>query len=79
MNNRKQRRLADLVAAEVVSCSRPMCVDEVRTLANLRAHRAALMDPLIKTHGGGVDKTMGDSLLQELPAAVNATYCAIDV
>lgn len=37
------------------------------------------MDPLIKTHGGGVDKTMGDGLLQELPAAVNATYCAIDV
>jgi class 3 adenylate cyclase len=73
MINRKQRRLADLVAAEVVSCSRLMCVDEVGALANLRAHRAALMDPLIKTHGGGVVKTMGDGLSRELPAAVNAT------
>ena len=79
MNNRKQRRLAVIAATKFVGYSRLMCVDEAGTLGNLRAHRAALMDLLIKTHGGRVVKTIGDGLLRELPTAINATQCAIDV
>ena len=53
--------------------------DEVGTLANHRVDRAALVDSLINTHGGGVVKTMGDGLFPEFPATVNAAQCAIDI
>ena len=74
-----QRRLAAIVAADVVGYSRLMGADEAGTLAALRAHRAELIDGLIDTHGGRIVKTMGDGLLLEFPSAVNATLCAIAV
>jgi adenylate cyclase len=74
-----QRRLAAIVATDVVGYSRLMGVDEVRTLAALRAHRSELIDPKIAEHGGRIVKTMGDGLLLEFPSVVNATLCVIEV
>jgi len=56
-----------------------MGVDEVGTLAALRAHRAELIDNEIAEYGGRIVKTMGDGLLLEFPSVVNATQCAIAV
>jgi TolB-like protein/class 3 adenylate cyclase len=76
---REQRRLAAIVAADVVGYSRLMGRDESGTLARLRAHRTDLIDPAIAAHGGRIVKTMGDGLLLEFPSAVDATRCAIEV
>ena len=72
-----QRRLAAIVAADVVGYSRLMGADEVGTLAALRSLRAELTDPLIERHGGRIVKTMGDGLLLEFPSAVAAVEFAI--
>ncbi len=79
MTERTQRRLAAIVSADVVGYSRLMGVDEVGTLADLRAHRGELVDGLIAEHGGRIVKTMGDGLLLEFPSVVEATECAIKV
>jgi TolB-like protein/class 3 adenylate cyclase len=76
---REQRRLAAIVAADVVGYSLLMGRDESGTLARLRAHRTDLIDPAIAAHGGRIVKTMGDGLLLEFPSAVDATQCAIEV
>jgi len=55
-----------------------MGVDEVGTLAAMRAHRAELIDPKIAEHGGRIVKTMSDGLLLEFPSVVAATTCAIE-
>lgn len=72
-----QRRLAAIVAADVVGYSRLMGADETGTLAALRAHRAKLIDPLIDKHGGRIVKTTGDGLLLEFPSVVSAVEFAI--
>jgi len=74
-----QRRLAAIVSADVVGYSRLMGVDEVGTLAALRAHRAEMIDAKIAEHGGRIVKTMGDGLLLEFPSVVGATQCVIEV
>ena len=79
MTEGTQRRLAAIVAADVVGYSRLMGVDETGTLSAMRAHRAELIDPKIAEHGGRIVKTMGDGLLLEFPSVVNATQCVIDV
>jgi class 3 adenylate cyclase len=79
MNKPTQRRLAAIVSADVVGYSRLMGVDEVGTLAALRAHRAELIDAKIAEHGGRIVKTMGDGLLLEFPSVVDATTCAIEL
>ena len=79
MNRPTQRRLAAIVSADVVGYSRLMGVDEVGTIAALRAHRAELIDAKIAEHGGRIVKTMGDGLLLEFPSVVDATTCAIEV
>ena len=79
MNPPTQRRLAAIVSADVVGYSRLMGIDEAGTLAALRAHRSALIDPKISDHGGRIVKTMGDGLLLEFPSVVDATVCAIEV
>jgi class 3 adenylate cyclase/TolB-like protein len=79
MNKPTQRRLAAIVSADVVGYSRLMGVDEVGTLAVLRAHRAGLIDAKIAEHGGRIVKTMGDGLLMEFPSVVDATSCAIEL
>ena len=72
-----KRKLAAIVAADVVGYSRLMGADEVGTLAALRAHRSELLDPLIERHGGRIVKTTGDGLLLEFPSIVAAVECAI--
>jgi adenylate cyclase len=72
-----QRKLAAIVAADVVGYSRLMGADEAGTLAALFTHRSELIDPMIDKHGGRIVKTTGDGLLLEFPSAVAAVECAI--
>src|SRR5579883_1424702 len=74
---REQRRLAAILAADVVGYSRLMGRDELGTLEGLKAHRRALIDPAIDAHGGRIVKTTGDGLLVEFPSAVDAVRCAV--
>ena len=74
-----QRRLAAILSADVVGYSRLMGVDEVGTLAALKAHRAELMDPKIAAHAGRIVKTAGDGFLVEFPSIIEAVECAVDL
>src|SRR5262245_48418708 len=76
---RTARRLAAILAADVVGYSRLMGVDEEGTLAALKAHRKELIDPLIAQHQGRIVKSMGDGLLIEFASIVDAVRCAIVV
>jgi class 3 adenylate cyclase/TolB-like protein/Tfp pilus assembly protein PilF len=72
-----ERHLAAIVAADAVGYSRLMGVNEERTLAALKAHRLALIDPLIAAHKGHIVKTTGDGLLLSFPSIVEAVSCAV--
>ncbi len=73
------RRLAAIVAADVVGYSRLMALDEEGTLARLRALLEHLVDPEIARQGGRIVKTTGDGLLVEFPSVVDAVRCCISV
>jgi TolB-like protein/class 3 adenylate cyclase len=77
--DRVERRLAAILAADVVGYSRLMSQDEVGTLARLRAHRRELTDPKIAEHKGRIVKTTGDGLLIEFPSVVEAVTCGLAV
>jgi adenylate cyclase len=74
-----QRRLAAILAADVVGYSRLMGQDEAGTLAALKGLRTELIDPKIVEHTGRVFKTTGDGLLAEFPSVVNAASCAVAI
>jgi adenylate cyclase len=74
-----QRRLAAILAADVVGWSRLMGADEAGTLLTLKAHRRDLVDPKIAEYGGRIVKTTGDGVLVEFSSAVNAVKCASDI
>lgn len=74
-----QRRLATIVALDVVGYSRLMGVDETGTFTAFRAHRAELTDPLISRHDGRIVKTTGDGLLLEFPSVLDAVQCSIEI
>ncbi|MGI9420864.1 MAG: adenylate/guanylate cyclase domain-containing protein, partial [Geminicoccaceae bacterium] len=76
---RVERRLAAILAADVVGYSRMVAVDEAGALTALRVVRAELLDPSFDTHGGRIVKTMGDGVLVEFPSAVEALRCAIEI
>ena len=76
---RAQRRLAAILAADVVGYSRLMRADEVGTLAQLNAIRKELLDPKIAEYAGRIVKTTGDGILVEFPSAVDAVQHAVDV
>jgi TolB-like protein/class 3 adenylate cyclase len=76
---RVERRLAAILAADVAGYSRLTCSDEEGTLARLKALRQELIDPSIARSRGRVVKTMGDGILIEFPSAVDAVRCAIEV
>jgi adenylate cyclase len=78
-DQRVQRRLAAILAADVVGYSRLMAEDEVGTLAHLMTVRRELLEPKIVEYGGRIVKTMGDGVLIEFPSAVNAVRHAVDV
>ena len=76
---RTERRLAAILAADVVGYSRLMGVDDVATLQALKAHRREVVDPAIAAHHGRIVKTTGDGMLVEFGSAVDAVNCAIEV
>ena len=69
---RIERRLAAIVAADVVGYGRPMRADEEGTLAALQAHRRDLVDPLLAVHRGRIVKLMGDGALVEFSSVSDA-------
>jgi adenylate cyclase len=73
------RRLAAILAADVVGYARLMGEDEAGTLAALRAHRAEIFDPVIAEHGGRLVKLMGDGALVEFSSVVNAVEAALAI
>lgn len=74
-----ERRLAAILAADVVGYSRLMETSEERTMAALKLHRQDLFDPAVARHGGRIFKEMGDGFLVEFGSVVNATRCAVDI
>ena len=73
------RKLAAILAADVVGFSRLAGADEDRTLARLRALRSDLIDPSIAIHNGRVVKRTCDGLIAEFGSVVDAVRCAIEV
>jgi TolB-like protein/class 3 adenylate cyclase/Flp pilus assembly protein TadD len=73
------RKLAAILAADVVGFSRLTGADEERTLARLRALRSDLIDPTFAVHHGRVVKRTGDGALVEFRSVVDAVRCAIEV
>jgi class 3 adenylate cyclase/TolB-like protein/Flp pilus assembly protein TadD len=76
---RVKRRLAAIMAADVVGYSRLMGADEEGTLGQLKAHRRQLVDPKIKQHRGRIVKTTGDGMLVEFASPVEAVRCAVEI
>lgn len=73
------RKLAAILAADVVGYSRLTGLDEEGTIARLRTLRQELIDPTIASHHGRIVKTTGDGMLIEFASVVDAVRCAIDV
>ena len=73
------RRLAAILAADVVGYSSLMERDETGTLAALKAHRAELVNPSIAEHDGRIVKLMGDGALVEFASVVDAVECAAEI
>ena len=76
---RVERRLAAILAADVVGYSRLMERDEQGTLERLKAHRKELIDPLVAEHRGRIVKLMGDGALVEFASVVDAVACAVAI
>ncbi|MEJ2122796.1 MAG: tetratricopeptide repeat protein [Alphaproteobacteria bacterium] len=76
---RVQRRLAAILAADVVGYSRLIETDEKGTRARLRSLQSELIEPQIAGGGGRIVKTMGDGILVEFPSAVDAVSSAFEL
>jgi adenylate cyclase len=76
---RVERRLAAVLAADVAGYSRLMGADEEGTLARLKAVRKTLIDPAIASHRGRIVKTTGDGMLVEFASAVDAARSSAEV
>ena len=74
-----QRRLAAILAADVVGYSRLMEGDEIETLTSLKSHRRELIDRCIVEHRGRIVKTTGDGMLVEFASVVDAVACAVTI
>ncbi|CAN7244324.1 adenylate/guanylate cyclase domain-containing protein [Mesorhizobium sp. LjNodule214] len=74
-----QRKLAAILATDVVGYSRLMEADEADTLARLKSTRENLIDPKIAAHNGRIVKLMGDGTLVEFPSVVDAVTCAVEI
>ncbi len=79
VEERVQRRLAAILAADVVGYSRLMEADEANTLAVLKVRRRDVLSPLVAKYQGRIFKVTGDGVLVEFSSAVNAVQCAIDL
>jgi TolB-like protein/class 3 adenylate cyclase/tetratricopeptide (TPR) repeat protein len=76
---RIERKLAAILAADVVGYSRLVGADEAGTIARLRALRKELIEQLVAEHRGRIAKLMGDGALVEFPSAVDAVECAVAI
>ena len=74
-----ERRLAAILAADVVGYSRLMERDELDVLARQKAHRTELFDPEIASRGGRIVKTTGDGMLVDFASAQEAVLCAVEI
>jgi class 3 adenylate cyclase/pimeloyl-ACP methyl ester carboxylesterase len=74
-----QRRLAAILAADVVGYSRLMGTDEIGTINSLKSHRRELVDSGIAEHRGRIVKTTGDGMLVEFASVVDAVSCAVHI
>src|SRR5436305_12794146 len=74
-----QRRLAAILAADVVGYSRLMGSDEMGTITALKSHRRELVDSAISEHRGRIVKTTGDGMLVEFASVLDAVGCAVSV
>src|SRR3954471_15183870 len=74
-----QRRLAAILAADVVGYSRLMGADEIGTITSLKSHRRELVDLGIAEHRGRIVKTTGDGMLVEFASVVDAVICAVHI
>ena len=76
---RVERRLTAILAADVAGYSRLMGADEEGTLERFKALHRELFDPKIAEHHGRIVKTTGDGLLVEFASVVDAVRCAVEV
>jgi class 3 adenylate cyclase len=74
-----ERRLAAILAADVVGSCRLIGIDEEGTLAQLKALRKTLFDPKIIDHRGRIVKNTGDGALVEFSSLVDAVRCAVEI
>jgi TolB-like protein len=74
-----ERRLAAILATDVVGYSRLMELDEAGTLTELKAHRRDLIEPAISQHHGRTVKLMGDGALVEFASVVDAVMCSVAI
>ncbi len=74
-----ERKLAAILAADMVGYSRLMEADESGTLARLRTHRLELVDPAIAKNKGRIIKTTGDGMLVEFQSVADAVECAAEI
>jgi len=75
----RQRRLAAIMATDVVGYSRLMSQDELGTLQALKAHQVSDLVPAVAAHGGRIVKYMGDGALIEFASVLDAVACALDI
>lgn len=78
-DQRAERKLAAILAADVAGYSRLMNLDEEGTLRRLKAHLGELVEPRIAEHRGRIVKRTGDGLLVDFASAVEAVRCAVAV
>jgi adenylate cyclase len=76
---RVNRKLAAILAADVVGYSRLMGADEAGMLAALKRHREAVFDPAVAAHNGRIVKLIGDGVIAEFGSVVDAVSCALAV
>ena len=76
---RINRKLAAILAADVVGYSRLMGADEAGTLAALKRHRETIFDPAVAAHNGRIVKLIGDGAIVEFGSVVDAVNCALSV
>jgi adenylate cyclase len=76
---RINRKLAAILAADVVGYSRLMAADEAGTLAALKRHRETVFDPAVAAHNGRVVKLIGDGTIVEFASVIDAVNCALSV
>ena len=76
--DRVDRRLAAILAADIAGYSALMGTDEARTVRDLKGHQVVVL-PMVGEFGGRIIDTAGDGILAEFPSVVNAVKCAVAI